>query len=185
MSGPIQLPDPLQPARSLTDLLPAVAALLASAASGRSNKFLQKSVVSWSQFTLSFAHPQPAASIKFSRSASPCGASSPPQSFRSLIARVHSVYLQVAVRALPTSTSPNQPFSMESKPSCTGAPRGSSVRVLDLSPDCRSTAEVMPRWLGLGFSGASLLTLSRYCVCSCPHRQRRGWFFFDSPSAET
>ena len=83
---PFQLPDSRQPARSLTDILTAIAALLATRPAsqrsftapqpGRSNKLSQKSVVSWSQFTVSLARPHRRLGFRSSRSASPCGASS-------------------------------------------------------------------------------------------------------------
>ena len=71
------------------------------------------------------------------------------------------VYWQVALRALPTSSSKISHSPWSPGPVAKGALRGPLVRVLDLSPDCRSmpgTAAVAR----FGFSGGCLLTLPHF-----------------------
>ena len=110
-----------QPARSLTDLL---TALHYCTQPGRSNKLSQKSVVSWSQFTMSLARPHWRLGFKSARSASLCGASSASSVFRSLLARSSRAFplvLASGAQGIADVYVPNQPFSLESRPSCIGS----------------------------------------------------------------
>ena len=50
------------------------------------------------------------------------------------------------------------------------------VRVLDLSPDCRSALGVLLWWLGLVSLTRAFSHFLRFCVCSSLPRQRRGFF---------
>ena len=88
-------------------------------------KVSQKSVISWSQFTMSLARPHRWLGFESSRSASPCGVSSASNVFRSLRTRSSRafplMYWQVALRALPTCTSQISHSPWKSRPSCIGS----------------------------------------------------------------
>ena len=167
-SGPIPAPGP----SAGRPLSPTFSQLHYCTQPGRSNKLSQKSVVSCSQFTMSLARPHPRLGFKSSRSASLCGAGRASSVFRSLRARSSRafplVYWQVALRALPTSTSQ---IGLRVVP---------LVRVLELSPDCQSTPGVMLLWLGLVFlARASSHFLPILCLFfSSPSAVRLALFFF-------
>ena len=95
------------------------------------NKFSQKSVVSWSQFTLSLPRPHRRLGFKSSRSASPCGASCASSMGRRLRARSSRafplVYWRVGHWPLPTSTSLTTHSLWSPGAVALGALRGSSL----------------------------------------------------------
>ena len=109
---PIQIPDPLQPARPLADLLTAIAALLAR----RQTTTLLLHIVSWGQSTTSLAPTRQQPGSKSSSSASPYGVSS---SLSCLV--TCSFHWFLPMRLLGCSGVADvyvleQPFTMDSKP---------------------------------------------------------------------
>ena len=127
--APFQLPDPLQPARSLTDLLTAVAALLARRKTHNApllhSAWTVKQVITEECRILESVHCElgtlpPAAWIlvlekRLSVPAVPAGF---PQSPRPVLARVPSGVLASGAQGIADIYVQNRPFSVESKPSC-------------------------------------------------------------------
>ena len=186
--APFQLPDPLQPARSLTDLLTAVAALLARRPPHRAPLLLSAwtvhQVITEECRILESVHcelgtPTPAAWIQVVKKRVSLCATSASSVFRSLRARSSRafplVHWQVALRALPTSTSKIS-HSLESRPSCVGSSAWFLSCAFWICLQIASTPGVMLRWLGLVFLARASSHFPRFCVCSALLRQRRGWF---------
>ena len=134
--APFQLPDPLQPARSLTfsQLSPlsspgaSLTTLHSCTQLGRSNKLSQKNVVSWRKFTLSLERP-PADLIQVleKRLSLLCQQCSMGRSLRASSSRAFPlVFWQGALRALPTSTSKISHSLWRPGPVALGALCGSS-----------------------------------------------------------
>ena len=174
MTSTISTPsDPLQPARSLTDLLTAIAALLAKRQPHNApllhSAWTVHEVITQEYRIPESVHcevgtPTPAAWIQVFEK---------PLSLwcQQCSSRVPSGVLASGAQGIADVYVPNRPFPMEST--------GSSawfVRVLDLSPDCQRTLRVMLRWLGLVLLARASSHFTRCCVCSAPFRQRRAWF---------
>ena len=176
--APFQLPDPLQPACSLTDLLTAIAALL-TRRQPHSAPFLHSAwtvqqviteecrILKSVQFEL--GTPYQRLGLKSSRSASPCGASSASSMGRRLrarLARVPSNVLARGAQSIADVYVQNQPFTLESRPLHWELFVVPLVRVLDLSLDCRSTPETLLRWLGLFLLARASSHFPRFFKCS-------------------
>ena len=131
--APFQLPDPLQPACSLTDLLTAVATLVAKrqphSAPLLHSAWTVQQVITEECRILELFHyklgtPTPAAWIVLeTRHSLWCQQCQQcfPQSPRSLIARVPSGVLASGAQGIANVYVPNRPFSLESGPSCIGS----------------------------------------------------------------
>ena len=169
--APFQLPDPLQAARFLTDLLTDVAVLLArrqphNAPLLHSAWTVQQIIAEECRILESVHHelgtPAPAAWIQVLEKRLSCGASSASSVFRSLRARSSRasplVCWRVAHGALPTSTSQIGHSQWSPGPVARGAPRNSSRARSGLVSGLPEHARDKAAVARFGSSGACLLT---------------------------